>query len=140
MAWVSPTGFNDPSGDWINEARAYDDKTTTWAEDEPCGGNWLELTLSSPISCDKIRAWTRDYYWDLLEVEIEVYYSDAWHNIFTGFLAVNQFVEKSIGSTEIVSKGRIKEPGGSWCAYVAEFDFNEVEAPPPARRIFITHQ
>jgi hypothetical protein len=44
MAWVSPTGHNDPDSAWYTETNAYDEDVDTdtiaWSQDK-----WLELTL-----------------------------------------------------------------------------------------------
>jgi len=136
MAWVSPTGHADPGEEWGYEENAYDEDEGSWANSDDAYLEWLELTLTTPISCDKIRIMAASL--DIPDIrkdpnlKIEVYYSDAWHEIFVGEITKEIWVEKAIGSTQTVSKAQIK-----WFAalqdygLVYEFDFNEVEAPPP---------
>ena len=134
MAWVSPTGYNDPDSKWSNEASAYDDDTGTAAtQTASSAGYYLELTLGSAISCDKVQisAFTGYYsppYQRDPDIDIDVFYSGAWHNIWSGTIANNTWVEKSIGSTESVDKARVKwNDGGDAGGRLEEFDFNEVE-------------
>jgi hypothetical protein len=128
MAWVSPTGYNDPDSKWGNEANAYDEDTDTFAYDFP-NGYYLELTLESAISCDKVRIYCERYTSGVsydLDVDVDVYYSAAWHNIHSGTVTKNTWVELSIGSTQTVDKARIKTNDISASRRIKEFDFNEV--------------
>jgi len=124
MGWTSPTGHNDPNNKWSSEINAYDDNTGTAATNSMFDyNNYLELTLSSGISCDKVRI--RCSGGLQADAGIDVYYGDAWHNIFSGSITPNEWVEKTIGSTQIVDKARVKSSifaGSS----LYEFDFNEV--------------
>lgn len=139
MGWVSPDGFVDPDTVWTNEPNAYDENTATYAyHHEDDLGSYLELTLSAPISCDKVQIFLSSMYsttgdeYDAY-VDIDVYYGLAWHNIWDGesvTIAKKEWVEKAIGSTETVSAARVKwnSMGGTInYGLVYEFDFNEVE-------------
>ena len=123
MGWVSPTGHNDPGGKWTTEANAYDDDTDThaWTFND---GYYLELTLGSAISCDKVRSWWAISTGDA-DVDIDVYYSGAWHNIHSGVISKGDWVESSLGSTQTVEKARVKL-NAFRTHYLKEFDFNEV--------------
>jgi hypothetical protein len=121
--WVSPTGHDDPDSEWGNEAQIYDDDTETLGYCNS-SGHYLYLTLTSPISCDKVRSW-----WDTssgdANVEIWVYYSEGWHKIHDGVITKGEWVETSIGSTQTVEKAGIAL-NISTLHYFYEFDFNEV--------------
>jgi len=130
--WVSPTGYNDPSSDWVNEANAYDDATGTYAESND-QGSYLELTISA-IACDKVRIYAVRWHdfssseYDP-DIDIDVYYDSAWHNIFSGTVTKNTWITKSIGSTEAVTKARVKCNDGLAALdqiRLKEFDFNSV--------------
>jgi len=99
--WVSPTGYDDPDDKWDSEANAYDDNTNTRATTKVTD-SYLELTLSSAISCNKVRIYaaTRDPPETLdPDIAIDVYYSGSYHNIFSGTITKEDWVEKEIGST-----------------------------------------
>ena len=123
MAWVSPTGHNDPDSKWTTEANAYDEDTDThaWTFQD---GYYLELTLESAISCDKVRSWWSTSTGDA-DVDIDVYYSGAWHNIHSGVIGKGDWVESSLGSTQTVEKARVKL-NAFRTHYLKEFDCNEV--------------
>ncbi len=128
MAWVSPTGYNDPDSKWGNEANAYDEDTDTFAYDFP-NGYYLELTLGSAISCDKVRIFAERYTSSVsydLDADVDVYYSGAWHNIHSGTITKNTWVELPIGSTQVVDKARIKTNTATASRRIKEFEFNEV--------------
>ena len=123
MAWVSPTGHNDPDSKWTTGANAYDEDTDThaWTFQD---GYYLELTLESAISCDKVRSWWSTSTGDA-DVDIDVYYSGAWHNIHSGVIGKGDWVESSLGSPQTVEKARVKL-NAFRTHYLKEFDFNEV--------------
>jgi len=132
-AWVSPTGHNDPSNSWGYESYAYDDNTDSRATAHVTG-DYLELTHSA-IYCDKVRIYATSFskgkYYDPT-IDIDVYYSGAWHNIWSGYITKKTWVEKAIGSTQSVTAARVKcnlVPGlGGFGLY--EFDFNSLPSPP----------
>ena len=145
--WVSPTGHSDPDSEWNSEALAYDENTgTATSLDYNEIDHYLELTRSA-IYCDKVRIYSAckyildlgwhemDTVYGVSNVSIDVYYSSAWHNIKDGTVFGNQWVEVSIGSTEAVTKARIKS--NCYCSLGAydpeyllyEFEFNEISRP-----------
>lgn len=122
MAWVSPTGHNDPDGKWSNEEDAYDGDTGSYAYEESINDPYLEL-LHAAISCDKVRfmpLFTRI-------VVVDVYYGEDWHNIFEGEATAGVWKECPIGSTETVDKARFRGTQGGTYLGLKEFEFNEVE-------------
>jgi hypothetical protein len=123
MSWVSPTGHNDPDSKWYGETNAYDDDIETYAS-TLFDDYYLELTLGSAISCNKVRV-----YWEVssgdADVDIDVYYSSAWHNIHSGLINQLQWVEVPIGSTQTVEKARVKS-NIQKTNKLYEFDFNEL--------------
>lgn len=129
MAWVSPTGHNDPSSKWTTEANAYDENTNTYAN---CGrsGYYLEL-IHDAINCDKIKIRCADWKTTIydVDIDIDVYYSSNWHNIWSGVVTKITWIEKEIGSTESITAARTKcnSLGGGHLFRLYEFDFNEVE-------------
>ncbi|GAG84298.1 unnamed protein product [marine sediment metagenome] len=110
MAWVSPTGFNDPSSKYSFEDKAYDDNINTYCRSgyNP-GAAYLELTHPA-IQCDKVRinvAKRKPSGEADPDILLDVYYGGAWHNIFSGKVAMKVWVEKEIGSTESVTAMRL---------------------------------
>jgi len=133
--WVSPTGHNDPSNSWSYESYAYDDDTDSRAStNDP---EYLELTHSA-IVCDKVRIYAAKFSKGIpydANIDIDVYYGGAWHNIFSGYITKQTWVEKAIGSTQSVTAARVKCPtlvGGIVNLRLYEFDFNSLPSPPYA--------
>jgi len=79
--------------------------------------------------CDKIRFLPHyaGRLWD-----VDVFYLDNWHNIVTEHSATgNEWQEIEIGSTQIVSKVRIRQSLSTEIRhFLYEVDFNEVEGGP----------
>lgn len=127
--WVSPTGHDDPDSQWTWEDRAYDEDTGNFAY-VVNNEYWLELTLGSAISCDKVRIYCEQYTGDTsydLDIKVDVYYSSDWHNIHDGIVTKNTWVELPIGSTQSVDKARVcTNTGVSASRRLKEFDFWEV--------------
>ena len=59
-------------------------------------------------------------------MDVDVYYSGAWHNIHSGTVTKNTWVELSVGSTQTVDKARIKTNDSTASRRIREFYFNEV--------------
>ena len=105
--WVSPTGHNDLDA-WSSEALAYDGNTGTVAYTSVSGGE-LELTIGA-ILCDKIRLYAHvSFFCGIYDpnVTISVYYDFAYHQIFSGYITKDTWVEKSIGNIKVVTKAKI---------------------------------
>jgi len=124
MSWVSPTGYSDPNNKWSNETNAYDGSTSTNASNAAADYNYyLWLTLASAISCTKIRVYVGAGPAGTLNVDWDVYYGGAWHNIHSGAISRLTWVEIEIGSTQLVDKMRTKHNDNtrSYLVYEAEF-------------------
>lgn len=132
MGWVSPTGFNDPSGDWADEGNAYDEDTESYATNSELdpyatSGN-LELTHAS-LSCSKVRTWAYPAT-GYLAMVVDVYYGGDWHNIFAGTPTDGDWQEHEIGSTQDVTALRVNfnnSDENPHTPLVYEADFWEVE-------------
>lgn len=122
--WVTPTSASG----WTNSDNARDDDTGTYANaaspPAPASTPLLQLPISPAIECSKIRVWLSQngpgtWY-------VDVYYSGGWHNIRTGAIDSDQWVEINVGSTETISEARIKLTAASPPVSdlrVYEFDF-----------------
>lgn len=138
MGWILPTGHIDHSvapGDWSNEANAYDNNTTTYANYSViASGYWtyfLELTHSS-IPCDKLRFHAGYSYPPGLQIDMDAYYSGAWHHVYQGSFTYNTYVEKTLGGTYNVTALRIRIYNGTGSNLeqrLMEAHFNQVLAP-----------
>jgi len=138
MGWVSPDGFLDPSSGWTTEENAYDDNEGTLANNVWSNwGDYLELTLSSSISCDKVQIYIADvspsppYNRFNPDIDIDVFWGGSYHNIFSGTVTKDTWVEKAIGSIETVDKAQVKSNTVQYHTRLYEFDFWEVEVVPP---------
>ena len=131
--WTSPTGFSDPDNKWSPEADAYDEDVTsnayhagilaeTWS-------SYLELTINA-ISCNAVRFYATYSSTYINQISVDVYYSSGWHTIYTGAFADKEWVEKAIGSTETVTKMRMKfynnNVSDTYGASLWEADFWEI--------------
>ena len=133
LGWISPTGHNDPENMWEDESNAYDQNPLTSTSGEAVGygwqwTSWLELTISSPIDCDRIRFWAYSSGY-CNEIDIDVFYSNDWHDVYQGSYIDREWVEKTF-SEQSVTKARVKfkvrgvySPG---IANLYEFQFYEV--------------
>ena len=123
MGWISPTGHDDYDVfPWAYETLAYDDDTASSAANS-IGGHWLELSLTSAISCDKVRIFCSTVS-PTNSWQIEVYYSGSWHSIKNAIIAEDEWVEVEIGSTQTVDKAKVYANQNNNKLY--EFAFNEV--------------
>jgi len=111
MGWVSPTGHNDPNGQWNNEANGYDGDTGTYTYDQIGRGVWttyLELTHAA-LRCSKVRFYGYVNFTSMTDVWIDAYYSGAWHAIYHGAIPGSSgWNEYEIGSIQWVTKVRIQ--------------------------------
>jgi len=129
MAWRLPTSFTDSDNKWNNEAQSYDGNIGTGANSPNSvartWGSYIELNITS-ISCDKIR-FNALYNANINSISVDVYYSNAWHNIFEGVYTHQTWEEKTIGSTQNVTKTRIRfYAKKAATAYLYELEFNEI--------------
>jgi hypothetical protein len=108
-AWVSPTG-NINVGACVDPALSYDGDIATFAATPyipaTSWSDFIELTLSAPIACNAIRYYTEVVLaTDLIDVDI--YYSGAWHNIFSGLPLSLAWDTKSF-TAQSVTKARVR--------------------------------
>ncbi len=110
--WISPENHYDPEDAWENENNGHDGDLSTKADCETTDFGWiwtpyLELGLNNPINCDKIRfyAWYAPSH--CKNIDIDLYYDQAWHNLYQGSFSCWQWVEKSFSQHEI-SKARVR--------------------------------
>lgn len=132
MAWKSPIGFVDPDTQWINETNVYDENTGTYGYDDITSQNWsslIELTIGS-ISCDKIRYFAGGEDADINQINVDVYYSGAWHDVYSGAFTHGVWEEKSLGGTYNVTAMRVSfhNSNAAWArmGYLYETEFNEL--------------
>lgn len=134
MGWISPTGFNDPDSQWNNESQAYDNNTGTGADSyngtARTWGSFIELNIGA-IDCDKIRFYALYNAANVNKIDIDLYYSGAWNDLYEGSYTNQTWVEKAIGSTENVTSARVRfYAKKATTAYLYEFEFNEIVAEP----------
>jgi hypothetical protein len=125
--WTSPTGATDPSSQWTNEARAYDENTATYASHTAAVGwqGYLELTLGSAIYCNRVRVFSDfdSYYVD--KVSIDVYNTSSWIEKYNGTISNCAWTEVEFGAESNVTKARFRYHyiRGSVIFWFYEFDF-----------------
>ena len=132
--WVSPTG--EVLNGWGGSGLAWDDDTGTSSSYDAAGASWtpyIELTHAS-LQCTSVQVWVGAENDNMGTVEVDVYYSSAWDNIYSGPPTLGSFVEYTIGSEQAVTAMRIRclnshsvQPRFQ---YVFEADFYEVVPLP----------
>ena len=126
LEWVSPTSNSDPDSEWTSESSAYDGSISTAASCSGGDDGYLELNIAS-ISCSRVRVYAqavvpvKDP-----DINIDVYYSAAWHNIHSGTVAQSTWEEVEIGSTQDVTAARIKSNEGTAQIDILEFEFQSI--------------
>jgi len=141
VGWISPTGYDDPDNVWNTETWAYDNNTGTTAQIiaavAQSWSSYLELTHSA-LSCSKVRFYAQYHATYINSISLDVYYDDGggadWHNIYEGAFADREWVEKEIGSTQVVMGMRAKfynNHTSTWACNWFEADFWEVAAGGP---------
>lgn len=133
MAWVNPTGTVDTGGTWTDDGNAIDGNTGTFAYSaNNNNNNYLEMTHAA-LSCDKVQIYVNKYKSGAEDVncDVDVYYSAAWHNIFSGIVTADTWTEKTIGSTETVTSARVKPNALSAGKHmrIKALQFNEIAGP-----------
>lgn len=130
-SWVSPTGNSDPNSVWTNETNTYDDDTGTFAHTTSTGSSNCIILTRSAILTDRVRIYAYDSTISppatgTPNLVIEVYYGGSFHQIFSGSITKETWVEKAIGSVESVTQAKIywNSIQGDH-ARLVEFDFND---------------
>lgn len=122
-SWLTPSSYVDPAGAWTNEANTFDDNTGTYGYDTLPGIGWsefIELNTAS-INCSRVRTWATQHD----EIDIDLYYAGAWHNIYEGACAAGVWVETSFTERKEVTAARFRlhNPAG----VPAEMRLHEVD-------------
>ena len=130
--WISPTSYNDPENYWDNETKAFDGNVDskagctiinffwTWTP-------WIELTLSSPITCNKTRfyAWYDDLHCNM--IDIDLYYNNSWHHLFQGAYMDREWVVYSFQTLSGVMKTRMSFHVQRWVLWPVTADLHEFQ-------------
>ncbi len=127
--WVSPIGFADPSSQWTTETRVYDDNTGTFATNTGAAGwrGFLELNLSSPIYCDRVRVFSDFGYGVVDQVDIDIYNNTSWIDKYNGTINDATWTELVFSPETNVTKARFRYHylANNWNFWLYEFDFWE---------------
>jgi hypothetical protein len=107
--WISPTGYYDPDAAWTNPAYAYDevpDFAGTYYAATTVDVKPLYLTVPEGYY-DRIRfqGWSTTAG---RSIDVDAYYSGAWHDVYQGTYTYNTWTTKTIGSIEKISLIRIR--------------------------------
>jgi hypothetical protein len=106
--WKRPTGDTDDQ--WTNSENAYDGSLETYAN---CSTNGQSVTFTiAALSCSKIRVYAGRVAGGEADLDIDVYYSGEFHNIHSGTLTEDTWVEIEIGSTQTVTSARVTTGDG----------------------------
>ncbi len=113
MSWISPTGHNDPDTRWTDETKAYDDNVSTFASEVNVSpstwSKYLVLTLTAAKVISQVRF--NAYYLSASfnQISIDVYYDDAWNNIYEGTYDDATWVTKSVpAGQKSINQARVK--------------------------------
>ena len=116
MAWISPTSFDDPDSQWVDEPKAYDNILGTYAEQHfvpPLSWGSRVYYEHSSIFCSKIRFWAKkDAAYGIKEVTVAVYYktegqpSPSWKIIYDGTYVSGAETVAQVGSNQYITKVR----------------------------------
>ena len=108
--WVIPASHNDPSNAWAGETTAYDGSLILGSAYTTTTNAVLELISGSSIYTSKLRIYgsaTNNGTPFNPNIVLDVYYSGAWHNVYTGVLQSGTWVEKTLTSPQTIEKARI---------------------------------
>jgi hypothetical protein len=137
--WVAPTsvqetgtGAESGQAHWSDDASVYDGSTATFALNTAANtGNYLQMDIAS-MNCDKVRIycsgrWTYTgtrYVYSDPTITLDVYYAGGWHNIYTGTISKDTWVEMGIGTTyKAITAARVKNDSSTLDLLVYEFNF-----------------
>lgn len=133
--WIIPDDHNDIEDAWHNEPLSYDKDTTTKAgcTITEFGWTWtdfIELTLSEPIDCNKIRFYAWYNLFHCKYIDVDIYYDGGWHGIKQGSFS-NWDWEEVAFSQQNVSKARVRFYVKRWflspvVADLHEFQFHKL--------------
>lgn len=131
-SWESPTSATGAS--WTDRDKTYDENTGTFAWDDIGTDAWSgDITISiGAVQCSQFRHWVSRESVDVNEIDIDVYYSGAWHDIYQGgTFTVDDWETREIGSVETVTAVKFRfyndNVGVFQMAYVNEVDFESLD-------------
>lgn len=107
---VIPASHNDPSNAWDYETRVYDSSLTSGSAYTTTTNAKLELIPSNPLYTSKLRIYggaTNNGTPYNPNIVLDVYYSGAWHNVYTGIIQRDTWVEKTLTTPQTIEKARI---------------------------------
>ena len=112
MGWIRPTSHDEPKSQWHNPSNCYDGDLTTYGYDDvygpPFSGYYIEFNVNE-IQCNRIRFNARSVSGDVDKIDIDVYYSGSWHNVFyRGHFSNEVWVEVGLGGTYTITKARVR--------------------------------
>jgi predicted ribosomally synthesized peptide with SipW-like signal peptide len=124
VGWVSPTGYVDATNMWDGEELLYDHALWGVYATSHTPFQYLELTLPATTDVNKVRYWIPWGTWvsSVPSVNVDIYYSGAWHNVYSGAYATDTWNETAF-TEQSVTKARFKFNGGTWVGYLGEFEF-----------------
>jgi len=111
--WISPDSTSATVA-WMDEAYAIDKNMSTWAyiQSAATPRPWIYLNLTNSRTCDRIRFSTVTLSGgaekQASNVTVEMYYDDAWNEVWDGNVTGMFFKEVTLGSNETVQYTRLR--------------------------------
>ena len=133
--WVLPTGYSDPSNKWTTETMAYDGQTGTYASDGSLTNGWgapLNLTLTTPIKCGRVRVYADFGYAHVDYVGVDILRDGVWTNVHQGAIADQAWTEITFVAGNVTeARFSFHYTQSNWLFWLYEFQF--YEEPPTIR-------
>ena len=127
--WKTPDSHLDPSEDWADEIKAYDNNVATYARSLTKKYNawttYLELHVSAPIYCTKLRFMCDTYKRD--SASVDIFYGGDWPEVYTGFDWLDDTWYEVEFEGQTIEKARFRTHSNATGQYglLWEFDFWE---------------
>jgi hypothetical protein len=125
---VRPTAFDDPSADWTDEAKSYDNNTGTYAYVSDRPSDYVVLSRAPKVT-NAIEMWVS---WGGTAGAYELDYYDGanWTNLHSGAAPlVGGWYSYALADYDVVEAVRIKRlAGGTSFLYVHEVQWTAVDA------------
>ena len=133
--WTWPTGYSDPSSEWVNPERAYDNDESTfasWTGDITLGSQipYIELTIDA-TSWNGFAFYASNGNFD--KIAINAYYGGEWHEVYNRMYPANQWVPRLLDAAQTITKVRIWARAAVTDTNVTFklYEFKILEATPP---------
>lgn len=143
--WIFPTSHIDPDNKWSTEVHAYDNTPLTVAftpVDQDQWSSYLEFLVNETY-IDKIRFNALYISPGIDEIDVDIYYEGAWHDVYEGAFPYLEWLEKDIpAGVKLVSKARVRFYNSADIeryAQLDEFQFNTSGVSPQEGIYFDTH-